>query len=58
MVGLETVMSGILDEFPKLRKYRIPVLITVSTTFFFAGISMVTQVCLTNAYRLINNYLP
>ncbi|KAI0215921.1 hypothetical protein LSAT2_031995 [Lamellibrachia satsuma] len=43
MVDLETVMSGIMDEFPVLRKNRFFVLCGVSALFFLLGITMVTQ---------------
>lgn len=44
MVDLETVMSGILDEWPWLRPHRIPVAMGLASIFFLIGLSQVTQV--------------
>jgi len=44
MVDLETVMSGVVDEFPILRKYRFYVLCGVATLFYLLGLPLVTQV--------------
>lgn len=44
MVDMETVMSGICDEFPHLRKYRFIILNMVAAVFFLLGLPQVTQV--------------
>ena len=44
MVDLETVMSGLCDEFVVLRKNRFKTLIVVSSVFFLLGLAQVTQV--------------
>lgn len=51
---METVMSGLCDEWPVLRtpKYRFPTLCAVSGIFFFLGLPQVTQVAMaTNHLR-------
>ena len=44
MVDVETVMTGLMDEFPTLRPHRFKVLLIVCVIFFFVGLPLVTQV--------------
>ena len=44
MVDVETVMTGLLDEIPALRRRRMPLLITLSVIFFILGLPQVCQV--------------
>ncbi len=46
MVDLETVMSGLCDEWPSLRKMRFVTLCVVCAIFFFLGLPVVCQVAM------------
>ena len=44
MVDVETVMTGILDEWPRLSNHRLPVLLVVTAAFFLTGLPLTMQV--------------
>ncbi len=55
MVDIETVMSGLCDEFPLLRKHRFKTLLVIATIFLVLGLAQVTQVYLSSYAATANH---